>query len=667
MKLAILKIILWPKNPEFKPRIIPLKDDHINIITGESGSGKSSLTSIIDYCLGSSKCSIPVGIIRDNVTWFGLHLQLPDTQMLIARPSPGQQKEPDNYFIHEAKTVSVVDVPYKNGRRDDFVNRLNELARLPQLGSSTTEVKQGYKTRTSVRDLVAFCFLPQHIVANQYTLFYRTDTTVHRERLRNALPLALGAIDAQSLELQHELAELSRQQERKHRELATAKKAVDAWQAQLKGYYARAKELGLTQGDQDTTAWSTDDYLRYLRQLSEAAPPVEAVLLSPGTVERAAQELAGLADQEVFLSRELARLRRRMAQMLRLRSNATEYQQQLDSQQDRLQGVPWFQEYIAGQTSCPVCLSTSATAATQVQALAKLTKEVDRISTAIAKTPPVVDKELAELRHRAEDFEERLNAVRKQKQTLEGSKSERDAHRYMHAEMFRFIGGLEQALETVSYAQPDSELGLTLARLSERIRKIKGILDPQLVKNREDLSLKQIATKISHYAEHLQLERCRNHIKLDIKELTLQFQSNGRPDYLFEIGSGQNWMGYHISALCALQEFFVEQTNSPVPQFLVIDQPSQVYFPEAWPTVEADPSKNAPTEKKTKISADIAGVRRVFEALAEFRERTGNKVQVIVTEHAGEITWQGIKGVHVVGNWREGADEFLIPSDWLRS
>ena len=67
-----------------------------------------------------------------------------------------------------------------------------------------------------------------------------------------------------------------------------------------------------------------------------------------------------------------------------------------------------------------------------------------------------------------------------------------------------------------------------------------------------------------------------------------------------------------------------------------------------------------------KVRLDFAAQNRC-RALAEFRERTGNKVQVIVTEHAGEITWQGIKGVHVVGNWREGADDFLIPREWLRS
>jgi len=38
--------------------------------------------------------------------------------------------------------------------------------------------------------------------------------------------------------------------------------------------------------------------------------------------------------------------------------------------------------------------------------------------------------------------------------------------------------------------------------------------------------------------------------------------------------------------------------------------------------------------------------------------------QVIVTEHAGSITWQGIENVHLVANWREGHDDFLIPAEW---
>ena len=49
MKLAILNVILWPKDQSHNPRIIPFVPGKINIITGESGTGKSTLTWIIDY------------------------------------------------------------------------------------------------------------------------------------------------------------------------------------------------------------------------------------------------------------------------------------------------------------------------------------------------------------------------------------------------------------------------------------------------------------------------------------------------------------------------------------------------------------------------------------------------------------------------------------------
>jgi AAA15 family ATPase/GTPase len=53
MKLAILKVILWPKNLNRGPRVIPFAPGKINIVTGESATGKSTLTWIIDYALGA--------------------------------------------------------------------------------------------------------------------------------------------------------------------------------------------------------------------------------------------------------------------------------------------------------------------------------------------------------------------------------------------------------------------------------------------------------------------------------------------------------------------------------------------------------------------------------------------------------------------------------------
>src|SRR3954453_3338647 len=120
MKMTILKVILWPKNSKLEPRIITFESGKINIITGESGSGKSTITWIIDYCLGSDKCSIPVGKIRNVTAWFGLHLRLANTEMIVTRRNPGDQQATEDMYWDEGVEVNVPPViDRKNARVED--------------------------------------------------------------------------------------------------------------------------------------------------------------------------------------------------------------------------------------------------------------------------------------------------------------------------------------------------------------------------------------------------------------------------------------------------------------------------------------------------------------------------------------------------------------------
>ena len=167
-----------------------------------------------------------------------------------------------------------------------------------------------------------------------------------------------------------------------------------------------------------------------------------------------------------------------------------------------------------------------------------------------------------------------------------------------------------------------------------------------------------MSARIAHYAHLLRLEHAAENVRLNVRELTLQFTPlSGRTDFLWELGSGQNWVGYHVAGLLALHEHFIDLQQNPVPRFLLLDQPSQVYFPEGWPV-----DVNASLE-----SSDIQGVHRIFETLAHFMDTVSSQFQLIVTEHAGPITWEGISNVHVIGNWRKGHDDFLIPTAWTAS
>src|SRR5580658_5058325 len=109
MKAKISKIILWPKRVGEPPRIIPFKMAGVEVITGQSQTGKSSLISIVDYCLGGDKCTIPVGEIRDAVEWFGIVLRLPKSEMLVARRNPGLQSATNEMYLEEAPTLVLRD------------------------------------------------------------------------------------------------------------------------------------------------------------------------------------------------------------------------------------------------------------------------------------------------------------------------------------------------------------------------------------------------------------------------------------------------------------------------------------------------------------------------------------------------------------------------------
>ena len=85
----------------------------------------------------------------------------------------------------------------KNVTRDAVKQRLDHLAGLTKLSFSVDDPAEGLG-RPSFRDLAAFTFQPQNIVANPNVLFYKADTVEHRQKLRSIFPYVLGAISAEN-------------------------------------------------------------------------------------------------------------------------------------------------------------------------------------------------------------------------------------------------------------------------------------------------------------------------------------------------------------------------------------------------------------------------------------------------------------------------------------
>jgi hypothetical protein len=123
--------------------------------------------------------------------------------------------------------------------------------------------------------------------------------------------------------------------------------------------------------------------------------------------------------------------------------------------------------------------------------------------------------------------------------------------------------------------------------------------------------------------------------RFDLARLTVVADRPDRPIPMFRMGGGQNWLGCHLIALLALHSHFIE-AKRPVPRFLVLDQPSQVYF--ASPDIyRAMPGT---TNATLAAQADMEAVRRMFEFLRDFCRAAAPNFQILVLEHANlEDQW----------------------------
>jgi hypothetical protein len=599
-------------------------------------------------------------LIRDVTEWFGLHLQLANTEMIVARRNPGDQQGTTDLFWDEGLDLKVPPVVGKNARVDDLKNRFNQISQLPSLDFSTDD-NVGFGGRPSFRDMAAFNFQPQHIIANPYTFFFKADTTEHREKLRIIFPLVLGALDADTLAKQRELKDTERDYDRMRKEYEGRVAAASAWAAEVEGYYLQALSLGLLPDSPPPQGtWPLDKYILELTKVPKNVRSMDLPDVEAGTGERAVTELTRLIAEEDKIGQEIGGLRRRLDKLDQLNSSVGEYRITLTGQEDRLQGVGWFAKSLNNTHQCPVCSAVHTEANPQIANLQLLADRFQILSTSVQEAPPKLDEALAVLKQELRTQEANITKVRQKRKIVEGRTEADSSYRQRIRQIYLFVGRVEQALENVATSRNIGNLKERLEALAKRIAELKKDLDPQAQKSRLNAAIDSVSSRISDYARLLHLEHATENIRLNIRELTLQFkQLSGRTDFLWEVGSGQNWLGYHISGLLALHEHFIYLQNSPVPRFLMIDQPSQVYFPEGWPDNERE---SAPQPNST--SSDIEGVRRIFQALSHFVESVQGQFQVIVTEHAGSITWSEVPHIHQVGNWREDHDEYLIPKSW---
>lgn len=650
MHLQILKLILWSKDGH-PPRIVSFEPGMTNVISGASKTGKSAVIPIIDYCLASTKCSIPVGTIRKACSWFGIVIQTIEGQKLLARREPGDLKQTGDMMLLESDGEIDVPVgtPVKNSTADGVKRILDRLSALSNLDLEPT-AEPGFNSRVSFRDLTAFMFQPQYIVANPAVLFFNADTTEHREKLKAIFPYVVGALTADMLAAKWEIDKLQRQLRRKEAELNAMRSSVRTWQVEAQGWIRQALELGLVPPN-TVIPDNWPDMLEMLRTIAQGSS--RSAQPSVGSIEATLVELQRLREEERRIAAMLAERRQRLNEIQRLIDSSLSYGSAMQIRRERLNVSTWLGE-IAERSDDPI-VALGGGGRDRIDMLREALAGVELQLRSQPSLSDAFDRERVRLRGAVEEGTAALSAIRREMVLLERRSEQVRQATFRSDRIERFLGRLEQVIQLYERTGEDAKLPAEIDAIRTQIADYRKIYSENQVRQKQIAALKIIEAYASRIIPTLDAEWPNAPIELSVDDLTVRVVHPDRTDYLWEIGSGANWLAYHVAVMAALQRFFLTDIGHPVPGLLVFDQPSQVYFPRGFEGAHV-------SELGRTRDEDVRAIRWVFEALGSEVVQAHGRLRIIVLDHAGPEVWGEIEGVTLVEEWR--GDEKLVPVVW---
>lgn len=658
MKFQLKKLVIWPRSVEFAPRVVEFEVGKVNVITGGSRTGKSAIIPIIDYCLASSDCNIPIDTIRDHASWYGVVFQTESEEILICRRVPDGNKPSNEFYLLRGEAISlppVINAP--NEKTDGVKNILNSISAVPYFSLNGDEdSNKAFQSRLGFRDLMALVFQSQDLVANQNIIFYKTHAHEHREKLRNWFPYILGAENIDILIARQRMQVVERRLGQLRKELERARTVSNSWMSNMLGHIKVADEYGLLD-EPLSDSYDSEDLVSVARSIIENIPDYSKTSLD--NIERANNEIARLEIEDENISSDIGVAKKRLTDIRRLKSGFSDYSSTVRKRVDRLHISQWLENVSVESSGCPACGShdhpNSALEFKKISSAFKIYEDecatVSEVPTSFSREEEIIKIDLEEALEKKKVHQKRFDLLlSKDKKSQEEFQRKRS--------MFLFLGHLQSSMETFERLSDGGEFQNEIDALEKEHEELLRTMDSKAVRRRIEAATAIISQQILVYLKILDVEEKYRIMppEFSVKDLNIRVRSNdGHWHFLAEVGSASNWVSFHIALMCSLHEYFLAQEASCVPGFVIFDQPSQVYFPKLKRGEESKDNSSYKDE-------DVDAVKSIFKTLAKSVLSSNGQWQSIVLDHADSGIYGDIDGVHEVDVWRDGVK--LIPTEW---
>ena len=605
-----------------KIRRVSFKVAGLNIVTGRSSTGKSTLSDIVEYCMGQSTFNIPEGPIRDKVAWYAVIYQFPGEQVLIAKPAPAPNASScSRAMIRRGPSVEppLFAELQQNADDDTVVSLLSELLGIP---ANRTQVPQNQSRGSfvaTIKHTYFYLFQKQGLIANKEQLFYRQNEQFMPQTIKDTLPILLGVAPDNRLEIDVRLRAARRELKIAQKQLEDAQAFSEQLNSRAVGLMSEAQQVGIL--SRKAIPKSTDEALVTLAEIVKWRPaPIP---------DEETRRIYELEDEIANLRKERAAANEALRATKLFADKEDGFTTEAQEQKSRLESIhalPTQSE--SGEWQWPFAPENLGLDTPIAVLLLRELKSLDQELVAVAAERPHLHEFTQKLEQQILELNQR---VRGQEEALAATIAANAAIAEMgsrNAAAAKTVGRISLFLETY---RPDYELSILRGRVNELQSLVVKLEDEAGIDDSAERLASMcniISSRINRYVQELEAEFAEYPFRLDLSNLTVVADRPERPVPMIKTGGGANHLAYHLGVMLALHHF-TSNNKKPIPSFLFLDQPTQVYFPS-----EQIYKKASGTIEETERDSDLEKVRKLFEMLHRFATKEVPGFQIIITEHA---------------------------------
>jgi hypothetical protein len=618
MKFCINKLILWLKNGEV--RTIPFLNNKVNVITGNSDTGKSTILDIIDYCLCSSKANIPNKHIGENVLWYGININVNSKQYTIARGEVIESKASSEFFF--SGSGEIPEIPYRSIAQSEVKIILeqefsiNDSVTFSYGGKSTSQ-----KTKISYRYFWMFSTQSGDTINDSQVYFDKQNEERYREALPRIFDLALGITTVENLTLKAKIDIIQKSLARLEKEKASQELTDDDMKAAIQKLLSKAVEFYLIDSDGN----DEKDY----EKLKE--------LITSKKLDLVQYPEKSKRDE---LNKEYQKTELQIRKLVNFNRSYANYRKQLSKEKESLKPIEYMKNFLANIENEEYS-----------QFIVQLEREYINIKKMITEKMPFetdINTKLRSLEKKLEDIKRQID----ESPSLNFSPISEN-------ERYIALGEISaEHAKLINRPTCKNDLDARIKRETEKLDEyISNYEDYEGKKENTINALNDCISSYMGLAKSV-FESHQDYVpSYDYKKNVLELRKNKTNQIETRTSSSVD-LFRHLCLFLGMHELIIMNKIPYVAPFLILDQPTRPYF-QSTPTIDYKQTKSNINSK-----SDWSKVEEIFVVLDAFIEHITinlkEEIQIIVLEHVSKEAWEGRKNVHLVEEF-DGIENALIP------